>query len=149
MAGRDLRFRSKIDAWFIVVIMLAVSAGPIVMIATTGGAPWLTAIAVSLVPIVLVIGLLTWMITSTSYVLSDTELTTRCGPVLRVVRLAAIRRITPSRSVLSAPALSLDRLAIECGDDGSAVISPADKGGFIRAIRERVPGVVVESGATG
>ena len=44
---------------------------------------------------------------------------------------------------ISAPALSLDRVEIVHAD-GTLLISPADKAGFVQTILERVPAIVVE-----
>ena len=56
-----------------------------------------------------------------------------------------ISHIRPTRSILSAPAPSLDRLAIGINKWGEElVISPADKEGFIEAIREVNKNIKVE-----
>jgi hypothetical protein len=45
--------------------------------------------------------------------------------------------VVPTRNPLSSPALSLDRLRIEYGQGRAIMISPADKGPFLRALEER------------
>ena len=47
-----------------------------------------------------------------------------------------IQDITPSRNILSAPALSLDRLKIRFGKRAFILVSPEDKDGFLRAVKE-------------
>lgn len=49
-----------------------------------------------------------------------------------------LRSITPTRTILSAPAASLDRLELNFGDV-SVVVSPKDKDGFIECIRSKAP----------
>lgn len=54
------------------------------------------------------------------------------------ISLKDITYITPTNSLLSAPALSLDRIEIRY-KGGSIVISPKHKAGFYHAIQERIP----------
>ena len=60
------------------------------------------------------------------------------------IPLKDIIHITPTNSMLSAPALSLDRIEIRY-EGGSIVISPKDKDEFYRAIQERVPALETDS----
>ena len=72
------------------------------------------------------------------YTLSDDKLLVENGFSTQSILLEDIAHITPTNSMLSAPALSLDRIEIKYKGD-SIVISPKDKDGFYRAIQERVP----------
>ena len=72
------------------------------------------------------------------YSLSDDELFVKNGFSTQSIPLKDIIYIIPTNSMLSAPALSLDRIEIKY-EGGSIVISPKDKDGFYRAIQERVP----------
>ena len=72
------------------------------------------------------------------YSLSDDELFVKNGFSTQGIPLKDIIYIIPTNSMLSAPALSLDRIEIKY-EGGSIVISPKDKDGFYRAIQERVP----------
>ena len=71
------------------------------------------------------------------YSLSDDELFVKNGFSTQSIPLKDITHIIPTNSMLSAPALSLDRIEIRY-EGGSIVISPKDKDGFYRAIQERV-----------
>ena len=72
------------------------------------------------------------------YSLSDDELFVKNGFSTQRIPLKDIIYIIPTNSMLSAPALSLDRIEIRY-EGGSIVISPKDKEGFYHAIQERVP----------
>ena len=72
------------------------------------------------------------------YSLSEDELFVKNGFSTQSIPLKDIIYIIPTNSMLSAPALSLDRIEIKY-EGGSIVISPKDKDGFYRAIQERVP----------
>ena len=72
------------------------------------------------------------------YSLSDDELFVKNGFSTQSIPLKDIIYIIPTNSMLSAPALSLERIEIRY-EGGSIVISPKDKDGFYRAVQERVP----------
>ena len=58
--------------------------------------------------------------------------------------LNGIDSITPTRSPWSSPACSLDRLKIVYGiSQQSIMISPADKSGFLSAIVQQCPSLIV------
>ena len=75
-----------------------------------------------------------WLALSTSYRVDENELVIRAGPFSWRIERASISNIARSRSVLSAPALSLDRLEITYGNGQSILVSPQDKDGFIKAL---------------
>ena len=72
------------------------------------------------------------------YSLSEDKLFVKNGFSTQSISLKDITYITPTNSMLSAPALSLDRIEIRYKGD-SIVISPKDKDGFYHAVQERVP----------
>ena len=77
------------------------------------------------------------------YSLSDDELFVKNGFSTQSIPLKDIIYIIPTNSMLSAPALSLERIEIRY-EGGSIVISPKDKEGFYRAIQERVPALEID-----
>lgn len=127
-----VRFRSKVDRWLGGVLLL----GVVVSAAATVGLLFQGPIApLALLPLAGVV-LPLWVLTTTWYGVTETDLVVRSGPFRTTVPLGSIRGVRPTSSVLSAPALSLDRL--EIGHAGGAVvISPADRAGFLHALRER------------
>jgi len=78
------------------------------------------------------VGLPLWILANTNYTLTDMTLHVRCGPFSYKVPIAEISSVTPTRSILSAPALSLDRLRIEYSRGKVVVISPEDRERFLK-----------------
>jgi hypothetical protein len=79
-----------------------------------------------------------------NYEITATELVARCGLMRWRVPLASIEEASPSRSSLSAPAWSLDRVRVEYVKDRSPrtlLISPEDKEVFMRDLADAVPGL--------
>ena len=77
------------------------------------------------------------------YSLSDDELFVKNGFSTQSIPLKDITHIIPTNSMLSAPALSLDRIEIKY-KGGNIVISPKDKEGFYHAVQQRVPALKID-----
>ena len=126
-------FRSKIDAWLLLVLALA-SAPPFAFAvsALRAGQPWLPHAALGTGLVVV----FTWLLWSTKYKVEANELVIYCGLFRWRIDARQVTRITPSRSPLSSPALSLDRLRIEYeGARKSILVSPADREAFLAAMQ--------------
>ena len=131
-AGWHPRFRSKIDLWLGGVLLLGIlvsGAGAIGLLRQKGIA------SLAIIPL-LGTGVALRVLIETWYAVTDTDLVVQCGPFRATVPISSIRAIGPARSIVSAPALSLDRLEVT-HTGGTLVISPADKAGFIRAVVQR------------
>ena len=87
-----------------------------------------------MVAVILFVG---WVWFGTGYEISHDELRIRCGPFRQRIPLQEIKEIKKTRSPLSAPACSLDRMEIKYGKSKRVMISPADKENFIKAIVEK------------
>ena len=131
-----LVFRSKVDAW-LGGVLIATPILAVVSVFTNAvlqdGA---VLVFVSLLA-VLPVGLPLWLLCSTRYTLTATELAVRCGPFSWRVPLKDIRAVHPTRNPLSSPALSLDRLRIDYGAGRSIMISPTDRERFLRELEAR------------
>jgi hypothetical protein len=131
-----ITYRSAVDTWLWVVL-----AGAIAVILLTCGTLLATgdggALAIGLLAGLIGAGLPLWILRSTSYTLTPTELLVRSGPVRWRRPIADITSITPTRNPLSSPALSLDRLRIESRGHGAIMISPADRAGFLADLEAR------------
>ena len=79
-----------------------------------------------------------WLLLGTRYSLTDDALKVRAGPFRWTVPLAEISSVRPSRSILSAPALSLDRIQIDYGAR-RILISPRERQRFVDELRQRCP----------
>ncbi len=133
-------FRSRIDpllALLVFVPLLGV-CGLVLQRVTTRPE---TAGIFTLIIIALSVVLMVWMFVSTTYRFKDSELVVKCGPFRRRVPVASIRRVTRTRTLQSAPALSLQRLEIAFGSHETVIISPKDEVGFLAALQARVPTV--------
>lgn len=137
MAQDVLQFRSKIGAIAIIPIAVVLLLGaPATARAFAAGQPIL-AIVLSL-PIALV----AWIALTTKYAITADHLAIRCAFLTSRIPLQTITKVRPTRTILSAPALSLDRLEIT-HDAGIAVISPRDRERFLAEIRARCPRVEI------
>lgn len=126
-------FRSAVDTWFYLVVVAtgAIVILTLVPVVATGNP---AAIPVVIVCALVAIGLPVWLLASTRYTVTRESLLIRSGPFSWCVPRSEISQIRPSRSILSSPALSLDRLEIRYGDGKSILVSPADRDGFAAAL---------------
>jgi hypothetical protein len=138
MAAR--RFRSKIDRW-IYVLLIIVIIGQVIAIgsaalqaddplATTG----------MVLAMIGVAGLMVWLLVGTHYTVDRGVIRIVSGPFRWRVPIDEITSITASRSLLSSPALSLDRICIRYGKRKRIMISPADRDAFLKAIGHELGG---------
>lgn len=130
------RFRSKVDTWLVLLVLatglLALSTSfPLI----ARGAPGAMPIAASVFAVV--VGLPAWLIAATHYTFVGNELCIRSGPLQWHIPVGQIHEVTPTRSFLSGPALSMDRLRIDYGRYQSILVSPADRPGFLRELDAR------------
>jgi len=131
-------FPSRRDAW-LVILLWAASAALVVSALELGrgvGSP--AGRAAGALGGLAAAGLALWILYGTDYRVSGDEVRIRSGPFRFRVPLAAIESVRPSRSPLSAPACSLDRVLIEAGRR-RILISPDDREGFYRALQARRP----------
>ena len=131
----ELAFNSKIDLWLLILIMTAVAAclWGMATIWDSGAAiawPVMALLAVGiLIPI--------WVLGSLRYFLSNETLRVRCGPFRWQLPIKSIHAISPTNNLRSSPALSLDRLLVEYGDDQRINISPEPRDEFLRQLEHR------------
>lgn len=81
-----------------------------------------------------------WLIRATYYVLDGQRLAIRCGPFRWSIPLEKIQSVKRTRSMLSGPALSLDRVQIRYGRFGmfgSVLISPEQRDRFLADLETR------------
>lgn len=128
-----MKFRSKIDTWLAATLLgsAAVSLWAVYVMTTT--APGASLLAAALL-IAIGAALPVWLLCATFYAVEGETLRVRCGPFTWAIPIAQILRVTPSASVLSSPALSMDRWRIEYGNGKSLCISPRDPHAFLRAL---------------
>lgn len=135
---RTDHFPSHRDVWITAVVWLAILAMVAVIVPVwTRAGDWETRLIVT--------GLLAVsaifsgsVLYGTSYTLEERELLVRSGPLRWRVPYDAITKVAPSRTLLSGPACSLDRLVISRNDRLlGLVISPIDRARFLEALASR------------
>ena len=134
-------FPSKVDGWL--VALMAVPIGISVAAATAAllAHPPLPAGLIVVGVEVLVLGLGLWTFRSTLYQVTDREVIVRSGPFRWTIPISDVESVRPSRSPLSSPALSLDRLEIRYAGGRRLMISPKDREGFLIALVARSTGL--------
>lgn len=128
-----MEFRSAVDWWFYAVtaataVVVALAMFPLLKSGQIGQ------IAVAGVTAMVAVGLPLWLLASTYYRVSAGSLEVRSGPFRWTIPLNEITEVRKSRSALSSPALSLDRMEVKYGGSRSILLSPRDRGGFLKAI---------------
>jgi hypothetical protein len=127
------RFKSKIDRWLLFLLAAVMVFEVVVMSLAAARAQdpgHAMFLAVTALAIVALIGS---MLIGTHYTVTGDILRVACGPFRWKVPIDAIDAVEATRSPLSSPALSLDRLRIRYGGK-RIMVSPSDKTGFLRAI---------------
>lgn len=130
-------FKSRISV-FLVVMMTVIIVMPFVTIPEEGFLVTLAAIA----PVVLIIVVL---FASLRYVIDGNVLYVRSFPFTRgtAYDLTKLKSISPTRSLLSSPALSMKRIKLDFGVGMPLIISPRGQEVFIEEILRVNPNVEV------
>jgi hypothetical protein len=128
------RFRSKVDTWIVILMVVAIAFQVIAVGAAALQAddPAMTTGLILLV--VGVSGLLVWLLVGTHYTVDRDQIRIVSGPFRWKVPIDQITDVKTTRNPLSSPALSLDRILIRYGKRGRVMVSPADREGFLKAI---------------
>lgn len=79
---------------------------------------------------------------NTYYLIKDDKLKIRSGYFFNTeIQISEIRRIETTRTLLSSPALSLDRLEVHYNKYDTVVISPEDKQEFVKQLQRLNPSI--------
>jgi hypothetical protein len=132
MAAR--RFRSKVDRWIFVLLIIVIIGQVIAIGSAALQADDAMAITGMILVMVGVVGLMFWLLVGTHYTVDRGTIRIVSGPFRWKVPVDEITSVTATRSPLSSPALSLDRICIRYGERRRIMISPADRDGFLKAI---------------
>lgn len=132
-----MTYRSAVDWWFYVVVFgVAAVTIPTIVPLFASGRP--ANVLIALFVLLTACALPLWLLASTYYRIDASALVVRSGPFRWTVPFSDIRNVQPSRSVLSSPALSLDRIRIDYGAGRTLLVSPKDREAFLAAIERRV-----------
>ena len=128
-----MRVRSEVDWWYYAVIVSI----PIVAITPALFSPSENdAILLGLITVT-AMALPVWLL-ATYYELEETQLKITSGPFKWLIPYTDIHSIEESKSILSSPALSLDRLRISYGVSKFVLISPRQRDKFVSALNSRI-----------
>ena len=139
-----MRFESKRDLW-IVMLMRVMPAFALAIIGSIWygqRGDWRGPLAGAVIVLFAELFLFEWILRSTYYEIEGDTLFVRSSFITWRVPIREIRSVTPTRSPMSSPALSLDRLRIEYGQK-SILVSPADRERFIAMLRSVNPAITV------
>lgn len=130
-------YRSKVDAWLVVVCVVVVAVCAVPMLVDE--VSWV-ALVINLVVLAAVI----LTLFSIKYVIDDDKLTVSCLWIFtETFAVSKIESIRTTRTFLSAPAASLDRIEIKCGRR-SVIVSPLKREEFINHLCRINPDIVVK-----
>lgn len=138
-----MRFDSKRDLWLVLILRIM----PVVVLLIVADAWWLShhdlsgPIAGAIILMLLEIFFFESLLRSTYYLIDGNTLVIRSSFLRWRVPIGDIRAVTPTRSALSSPALSLDRLRIDYASK-AILVSPDDPRRFIEALRAINPSIV-------
>ena len=129
-------FHSKIDSWLITLLFAVVLS---ITLPLFWKFNW-----VNLVIDISIILLFYDLFRNTKYVIDDHRLIVKGGFLLcSTYDILSIRSILPTRTLLSAPALSMDRMKIELRGGDVVVVSPSRKREFVEELLKVNPGIEV------
>lgn len=129
-------YKSKIGVG-LVLAMAAVIGSVAVLLAVQE-------IWMGLIPLLLVSAYMVHLFQNTYYVIEGGNLRIRCGLFIdRRIDISSITRVVPSRLMMSAPAVSLDRLEISYNRFDSVLVSPKDKEDFLQQLSQINPKIEV------
>ncbi len=128
-----MKFKSKVDWWFYLLVIILPLILMINLLVTIAGLN-ATQLIVVVIIFALVMLLPLWLLLRTYYIIKNNSLIIKSGPFKWDIKISEIASVKPSRSLLSSPALSLDRLEIIYEGTKSVLISPINQKEFIKSI---------------
>lgn len=130
------KYKSKIDTWIILPIAIILGVEAFIMIVNH--------LWNGLAVIIAIVLFITYMFSSIYYIIDGNKLIVRCGFMFNTtIPVDQIKKIVETNNPFSAPAGSLDRIAIYYKTCGSVIVSPKDKMGFINQLKEINSTIVV------
>lgn len=129
-----LKFPSKVDRWMVYLFFIVIGMQVLLMLYFR---QWPGIVAMAIVAF--------WVFDlykNTYYRIEGEVLHIKSSFIVnKRIEIKSIKSISPSGSMLSAPALSMDRLEILYNTKEAVLISPADKQGFIEALLKLNPSI--------
>jgi hypothetical protein len=92
----------------------------------------------------LIVGFVLFLSKTTQYIIDGNQLTVKsCWIVCEKIEIGTIRKVEKTNSILSSPALSLDRIAIRYNRFDDVYISPKYKDEFVAELVKENPNIEV------
>jgi hypothetical protein len=126
-----MRYGSKVDLWLAVVLVVA-------SVLPAGLGIYLHQLSLIAITAIL-LAILRLIVVPISYEIESDRLVIRHGVMKMSVLYSGILSMRPTRSALSSPALSLDRIEIRYAPSGIILISPEDRRAFLERMRIHAP----------
>lgn len=128
-------YPSKIDWWLALVLIYPIYKG----IQSMVNGEWLGYLVIGIVVLVVV-----FFSKTTYYIIEGDKLTVKSMWIVHEkIDIAAIKKIEKSNSLLSSPALSLDRIAVRYNKFDEVYLSPKDKQAFADDLQELNPAIEI------
>jgi hypothetical protein len=116
-------YKSKVDWWLGLVLVYPIFRSVALIIE----GEWIGYIGIALCLLFIV-----FISISTRYIISENHLIVKCMFIVNdKIEISKIRKIEKTNSILSSPALSLDRIAIKFNKYDEVYISPKERQAFI------------------
>jgi PH (Pleckstrin Homology) domain-containing protein len=132
-----LIFPSKVDRWILVLMAIPLGFSVVAVGSALMANPPLPAVFLMVGIEVLVLALIAATFRATRYEVTGREVIARSPPFRWRIEIDGIESIRPSRSLVSSPALSTDRLEIRYAGGKTLLVSPRDREGFLTAVVAR------------
>jgi hypothetical protein len=127
-------YRSKIGATMVCIPLVVIGGVALLMAMEEMG--------IGLIPLFLASAYIAHLFLNTYYVIEGQKLHIKCGLFFsETIEITSINKIRPTRLMMSAPAVSLDRLEILYNKFDSVLISPKDKEGFVKQLKKINPAI--------
>lgn len=135
-------YKSKIGLSIVIPLALSLVLPLVIMVMNR---IWVGVIIIGVVALFVVL-FVAYLFTNTYYEITDSnKLTIKAGFLINIeIDINSIQSVEPTKSMLAAPALSLDRLKICYNKYSSVIISPKEKDDFIRQLKMINPNIIVK-----
>ena len=132
----DKVYRSKIDWWLGLPLVYPIFRS----IQSIFEGEWYGCLG-----LLLTILLIVFISKSTRYIISENQLIVKCMFIVNErIDISKIRKIEKTNSILSSPALSLDRIAIKFNKFDEVYISPKEKQAFVDELLNVNPDIEIK-----
>ena len=128
------KYKAKVS-YVLVLFVLLVFLMPVISILNKRNLNSET--STTLVILFVILAFIMHLFFKTEYTIENGKLKIKCGFIsFKPIEISQIKRISKTRSILSSPAPSFDRIKIEYGKFGEIIISPKDKVNFAKDLTE-------------